>query len=145
MAGRCVTAFPEDQCILAYEAPLTPRQRTDRLLVSLLDSEQRLSWRARKRFKVVTPYGVLELGALHNMRFWPRREPRQLRLCVVPTGDLRRLPEGDIWTNLLLVVRAEPERFFAVANWRDAANQQWYRPPAPGLEKLGLWSSTSTT
>jgi hypothetical protein len=144
MAGRCVTAFPDEQCTLADDPPLTPRQKADRLLTSLLDSEQQLSWRATKRFRLDTPYGVLELGTIHNMPYWPRRERRQLNLCVVPTGDLARLPEADIWTNLLLVLRAEPERFFAVANWRRAGESQWYRPPPPGLEKLGSRSFTST-
>jgi hypothetical protein len=142
MAGRCVTAFSDEICRRAYEPPLTPRQKADRLLVSLLDDAQRLAWRSKKRFRLGTPYGVLELGALHNMAFWPRGphwdggHPKQLHLCVVPRGDLSRLPEADIWTNLLLVVRAEPERFFAIANWREPRHTSWYRSPLPGLHLL---------
>ena len=94
---------------------------------------------AKRRFRLSTPYGVLELGALHNMAFWPsglhwdRGHLKQLSLCVVPRGDFKRLPEADIWTNLLLVVRAEPERFFTVANWRGPSHTSWYRPPIAGL------------
>ena len=139
LAGRCVTAFSEEHCTLVYERPLTPREKAERLLVSLLDNQQRLAWHAKKRFRLGTPYGVLELGALHNMAFWPKGphwdpgHPKRVNLCVVPRGDLKRLPEADIWTNLLLVVRAEPERFFAVANWRDPSHTSWYRPPIAGL------------
>jgi hypothetical protein len=139
LAGRCVTAFSEEHCTLVYERPLTPREKAERLLVSLLDNQQRLAWHAKRRFRLSTPYGVLELGALHNMAFWPSGphwdpgHPKQLYLCVVPRGDFKRLPEADIWTNLLLVVRAEPERFFTVANWRGSSHTSWYRPPIAGL------------
>jgi hypothetical protein len=134
LAGRCVTAFPDNQCTFLHPHPLTPQQKADQLLRSLLDAEQRNSWHIKRRFRIETPYGVLQLGAMHNMRFWLRAERRELNLCVVPTGDLGGLPEADIWTNLLLVVRAEPERFFSVANWRQAGERQWHRPPAAGLE-----------
>ena len=138
LAGRCVTAFRDEQCAPSRRR-LTPRQKAEQLLISLLDEEQRLAWRAGKRFRLSTPYGVLELGALHNMAFWPTgrhwagERPKQLHLCVVPLGRTERLPEADIWTNLLLVVRAEPERFFAVANWRLPRQRTWYRPPIAGL------------
>jgi hypothetical protein len=141
LAGRCVTAFSDEVCARAsaYEPILSPRAKADRLLVSLLDEEQHLSWRAKKRFRLSTPYGVLEFGALFNMAFWPRGphwdkgHVKQFHLCVVPRGDFSRLPEADIWTNLLLVVRAEPERFFGVANWWCPGRPSWYRPPMPGL------------
>ncbi len=96
-------------------------KKSEQRLLVFLDDQQRLGTRwARQRFRLGTPYGVLELGALHRMAFWPRGPHwdtghlKQLYLCVVPRGDLKRLPEADIWTNLLLVVRAEPERFFSV-------------------------------
>ncbi|HEY1653141.1 MAG TPA: hypothetical protein VGG09_14750 [Acidimicrobiales bacterium] len=142
LAGRTVTAFTDEHCDIAHARPLTPREKAERLLVSLLDPQQRLAWSAKRRFRLGTPYGVLELGALHNMSFWPKGphwdpgHPKLLYLCVVPRGDLQRLPEADIWTNLLLVVRAEPERFFAVANWRAPSHTSWYRPPIAGL-RLG--------
>ena len=139
LAGRCVTAFRDGRCALPYERPHTPQQKAECLLVSLLDDEQRLTWRTKRRFQLSTRYGVLELGALHNMAFWPEGprwepgHPKQLYLCVVPQGNIKRLPEADVWTNLLLVVRAEPERFLAVANWRDTSQASWYRPPIAGL------------
>ncbi len=139
LTGRCVTAFTDEQCTRAYEPPLTPRQKAERLLASFLDDQQGQDWRLKRRFRLDTPYGVLELGALHHMAFWPRGphwdpgHPKQLYLCVVPRGDFKRLPEADVWTNLLLVVRAEPERFFMVANWRGPAHTSWYRPPISGL------------
>ncbi|HSZ35600.1 MAG TPA: hypothetical protein VK773_00805 [Acidimicrobiales bacterium] len=135
-----MTAFTDAQCVQPYEPRLTPREKAEDLLVSLLDSEQRLAWREKKRFRLSTPYGVLELGALHNMAFWPKGphwdpdRPGQVHLCVVPSGRIDRLPEADIWTNLLLVVRAEPERFFGVANWRAPRSNFWYLPPIPGLK-----------
>lgn len=140
LAGRRFTAFTDEHCLVPYERPLTPRDKAERLLVSLLDDHQRLDWRTHRRFRLDTPYGLLELGALHNMAFWPRGlhwergHPKKLHLCVVPRGDLKRLPPADVWTNLLLVVRAEPERFFAVANWRGPSHTSWYRPPIAGMK-----------
>jgi hypothetical protein len=142
LAGRRVTAFSDDLCELPYKPTLSPREKAERLFLSLLDDGQRREWRADRRCRVRTPYGLLELGALHDMSFWPAGRqwdpghPRRLHLCVVPTGNTRRLPEADIWTNLLLVVRAEPERFLAVANWRGPRHTCWYRPPIAGLHLI---------
>jgi hypothetical protein len=139
LAGRCVTAFSDAVCAAPYEPPLTPAQKAERLLVSLLDDRQRHDWRDKRRFRLGTPYGVLELGALHNMAFYPRGPHwdavhfKQVHLCVVPDGDLKRVPEADVWTNLLLVARAEPERFFSVANWWGPRDVSWHRPLIAGL------------
>jgi hypothetical protein len=143
LAGRCVTAFTDEECALPYRPPLTPREKAERLLTSLLDPAQRAQWRTNKRFGLETPYGVLELGVLHNMAFrptgphWSEHPCGPIHLCVVPRGELKRLPSADIWTNLLLVVRAEPERFFSVANWRIGNNYTWYRPPIRGIQLRG--------
>jgi hypothetical protein len=63
------------------------------------------------------PTGAVELGQLYNLRYRPRHG-RERRLCVVPKNH-STLPVADIWTNLLLTLRADPTRFFAVAVWRE--------------------------
>ena len=77
-----------------------------------------------------TEFGEVELGELFNIGFWPRTGG-EYRLCVVPTG--RRLPEPDIWTNLLLALKTDPVKFFRVANWRRSLVDKWSFGPVPGF------------
>ncbi len=103
-------------------------RRAEALLESLLDDGQRAEWRVRRRFWVPTPFGPVELGRVSDLRF-DRHDGRRLVLCVVPRrfGDL---PDADIWTNLLLVLRGEPRRFFDVANYRLPGGP-WQTGPVP--------------
>jgi len=87
----------------------------------------------RRRFLVETQFGNVELGELFNIGFWPRTGG-EYRLCVVPRG--RKLPEPDIWTNLLLVLKTDPVKFFRVANWRRPPNGKWSFGPVPGFSKM---------
>ena len=118
MAGRTVTAYSDAYCELPFEPPLSPRQKAWRLLSSLLDEEQRQTWRTRKTFLVTTAYGAVEFGALYNIGFWPHtpscsvRGIPPFRLCVVPAGGYDELPEADVWTNLLVVVRGRARAVF---------------------------------
>ena len=104
------------------------KHRADRLLESLLDDGQLESWRTCRRFWVSTAYGDVELGRFGRLAF-QRRDGARFTLCVVPTS-YRDLPEGDIWTNLLLALKSSPERFFEVANY-SAGDSQWRRGPVP--------------
>ncbi len=103
-------------------------RRAEALLVSLLDHNQRADWRRRRRFWVGSPYGAVELGRVSYLRF-DAHDGRHFTLCVVPTG-VSNLPDADIWTNLLLVLRAEPERFFDVANYCTPGGP-WRAGPVP--------------
>lgn len=133
MAGRRVLAFPDDQCLPnSWVRPLTPYERAEQLLLSLLTPEQATSWLGSKRFWVGTPYGDLQLGELSNMRF-KSHEGEELRLCVVPENHGRGLPPPDVWVNLLLAVNADPGSFFRVANW-SRRKGEWFLGPVPGLE-----------
>jgi hypothetical protein len=108
-----------------------PGLKASELLESLLTADQRADWQSRGRFWVDTPRGSVELGDLHNLAF---REARGVRLilCVEPE-DSQDLPDADIWTNLLLVLRAEPEHFFSVANWHHmyGPDRRWRPGPVP--------------
>jgi hypothetical protein len=84
---------------------------------------------------VPTQFGSLEFGDLFNIGFWPS-EGRELRLCVVPTGK-DDLPNADIWTNLLLALKADPKWFFTVANWRRPGGE-WHFGPVPGLGRTAM-------
>jgi hypothetical protein len=88
-------------------------QRADTLLRSLLDDVQLRDWNRNGHFWVPTPQGDVRLGTLYDLRHRPR-QGRPRTLCVVPTGH-DRLPEPDIWVNLLLMLRHDPQAFFAVA------------------------------
>ena len=102
----------------ATRARSAPSQTAARwLLESLLDEAQLASWRDRGRFEVPVPDGTVELGELYNLRY-RRHDGREFALCVVPSSHAS-LPLDDIWTNLLLMLRSDPERFFAVANYRE--------------------------
>jgi hypothetical protein len=136
MAGRTVIAFPESECLPNYVRRLTPSERAEILLRSLLDADQQAQWGRSQRFRVCTRYGEVEFGRMHDIGFWPDGGG-EFRLCVVPAGRGATLPEPDVWTNLLLVVRAEPERFFAVANWRRP-NGPWRPPPLPSLRASSM-------
>jgi hypothetical protein len=103
-------------------------RRAEALLVSLLDADQRMDWARRRRFWVQSAYGAVELGRVSHLRFHAY-DGRHLTLCVVPTG-VSNLPDADIWTNLLLVLRAEPERFFHVANYCTPGGP-WRAGPVP--------------
>jgi hypothetical protein len=105
-----------------------PDSVAERLLLSLLDAEQRQQWKANRTFWVDTPYGRLRLGRLYDLYFRPRIG-NALTLCVVPVDHLS-LPRCDIWTNLVLALRADPERFFRVANWRPLRGA-WQSGPVP--------------
>jgi hypothetical protein len=105
-----------------------PDSVAERLMLSLLDDEQREQWKANRTFWVDTPYGRLRLGRLYDLYFRPRIG-NALTLCVVPVDHLS-LPRCDIWTNLVLALRADPERFFRVANWRPLRGA-WQSGPVP--------------
>jgi hypothetical protein len=103
-------------------------QRAEALLESLLDDDQRAAWRSRRGFWVPTPYGQVELGRVSHLRF-TGHDGRHLVLCVVPAHS-SDLPAADIWTNLLLVLRGEPRRFFEVANY-CVPGRAWQPGPVP--------------
>lgn len=107
----------------------SPRASARRLLESLLHPDQLSQWRVTGRFAVPTPYGPVTLGRLYDLR-WRHPEWGPMRLCVVPVGH-EELPEEDVWVNLLLALRAMPERFFAVANWQDPRSGSWRPGPVP--------------
>ncbi len=86
------------------------------LLESLLDPYQRASWHERGCFEVPVVDGTVELGELYNLRY-RRTDGCEFSLCVVPRSHTT-LPLDDIWVNLLLVLRSDPEAFFRVANYR---------------------------
>jgi hypothetical protein len=139
LVGRIVTAFPGTE--IYSEPPQTtprpfrqesPNARAARLLRSLLSPEQRRDWVVRKRFVVPTGFGRLEFGELYNIGYWPS-SGGVYRLCVLPTGP--DLPRPDIWTNLLLALKANPPWFFTVANWRRPPDPAWYLGPVPGFEQ----------
>ena len=96
------------------------------LFVSLLDDTQRADWRRHGRCWVQTPKGPVRLGRLHDLRHRPvSHAGEEWSLCVVPSGP--PMPVADVWTNLLLVLAADPASFFRAANVR--ATQ--LRPTAP--------------
>jgi hypothetical protein len=103
-------------------------RRAEALLESLLDDEQRADWRRRRRFWVQTEFGAVELGRVSDLRF-EDLDGRRLTLCVVPVRS-SELPEADVWTNLLLVLRGEPRRFFEVANYCHPGGP-WQTGPVP--------------
>jgi hypothetical protein len=107
---------------------LPPRLAAERLLCSLLDPRQLRDWTDHGKFWVPTPFGPVQLGRLFHLRFRPW-EGEPLTLCVVPV-QFRSLPEADIWVNLLLALRADPQWFFTVANWRPPGGQ-WTHGPVP--------------
>jgi hypothetical protein len=110
----------------------TPDEVARTLLESLLSKGQLADWSKRGRFWVETPRGSIELGRLYSLRFRDRNGD-QLVLCVVPEDEID-LPNADIWTTLLLVLRTDPERFFDVANWRKHGSERWCRGPVPFSE-----------
>ncbi len=107
--------------------------RATALLESLLTPEQRSEWRRTHRFWVPTPFGDVQLGYLYHLDFRPSPPARPLVLCVVPVEPRRAtpMPQPDVWTNLLLVLHEDPERFFRVANWRPVGGGSWRPGPAP--------------
>jgi hypothetical protein len=111
----------------------TPEAKANALLESLLSPAQLLEWRRRRRFWVSSPQGKVQLGELYHLPFRPRAAGRTLVLCVVPDEPINRvrMPEPDVWANLLLVLRNDPARFFEVANWRFEDGGTWRRGPAP--------------
>jgi hypothetical protein len=122
---RGASTRPTERARMGYCSRPVRRAAVDRrsaeatageLLVSLLDHRQRADRARRGRWWVPTPRGPVELGGSpHAMRFWPDAHPsEEWSLCAVPTDPT--LPLGDVWSNLLLVLAVEPERFFAVAN-----------------------------
>lgn len=111
----------------------SPERRARDLFVSLLDDDQRAQWQRHRSCWVDTPRGPVRLGRLHDLRFRPVESPNEERsLCVVPTGE--PLPPSDVWTNLLLVLAADCDSFFAVANVRAVGLQPTppHPPPRPG-------------
>jgi len=74
--------------------------------------------------------GTVELGELCNMRY-RRTDGREFSLCVVPRAH-ESLPIEDIWVNLLLVLRSDPDEFFRVANYHRYNVNEGFRPgPVP--------------
>lgn len=140
LAGRIVMAFPDSGVQSEASGSVrrkprrkeSPEARAARLLRSLLNAEQRNDWVGRRKFVVPTQFGKLEFGELFNIGFWPSTGG-EYRLCVVPIG--KELPLPDIWTNLLLALKANPTWFFTVANWRRPPDRQWYLGPVPGFER----------
>lgn len=104
------------------------RERARQLLLSLLSPQQRQDFECSHRFRVDTELGVFELGRIGEIGF-ASRMGREYRLCVMPSGD--RLPYYDIWVNLLLFLRHDPEGFLKIANWRLASSDRWHRGPVP--------------
>jgi hypothetical protein len=116
--------------ILGEEVEWTdPDGVAEQLLVSLLNQQQRYEWDALRTFWVDTEFGKVRLGRLYDITFRPTRSEEPFRLCVVP-DDHHSLPVADIWTNLLLVLRGDPERFFRVANWQRGPGK-WHAGPVP--------------
>jgi hypothetical protein len=109
----------------------SPDEKASELLESLLSPRQLDQWRARRHFWVPTPHGSVQLGSPFNLRFRGRASNGELVLCVIPEGLEARpdLPEADIWINLLLMLRHDPDEFFRVANWRHAASRSWRHGP----------------
>ena len=106
------------------------RRSARRLLESLLDERQLASWRDCRRFDVAVADGTVELGELYNLRY-RRIDGRDFALCVVPRSH-ESLPIEDIWVNLLLVLRSDPDEFFRVANYRRYGMTEGFCPgPAP--------------
>lgn len=101
------------------ERDLAAHRRANELLESLLDEHQLASWRATNQFWVSGPFGHVRLGRLYDLTHRRSGHPDR-SLCVVPRGH-SRLPEPDVWTNLLLILRGAPQKFFQVAkvNRRD--------------------------
>jgi len=90
-------------------------RRAEELLRSLLDPSQLDDWESRRCFWVDTPRGPVRLGVLYKLLHHPYDQPDlEHTLCVVP-DRFQELPIADIWSNLLLVLAVEPERFFRVA------------------------------
>lgn len=94
-------------------------ERAEALLRSLLDPDQLREYNTTKHFWVEVPQGRLRFGRLYSIRFEPRGTNTVRLLCVVPERH-SELPGPDIWANLLLAVRHDPARFFAVAIDRTA-------------------------
>ncbi len=111
----------------------SPEAKANTLLESLLSPDELQEWRRDGRFWVSTPPGCVQLGQLYQLPFRPRNAGHDLVLCVVPDEPPRQppMPGPDVWANLLLVLRTDPERFFRVANWRFAGRGHWHRGPAP--------------
>jgi hypothetical protein len=95
--------------------------RADGLLASLLRPVELESWRATGSFWVHTEPGWFRFGTLYDIRYRSARWPWVERsICVVTEGfDERPLP--DLWAELVVVARAEPQRLAGVANFRGEA------------------------
>lgn len=105
-----------------------PQRRAQALFLSLLNERQRAQWERHERCWVDTPRGPVRLGQLHDLRFRPAHTPGQeWSLCVVTSGP--PLPLGDVWTNLLLVLSANPDEFFRVANVQTRSMHPSYPDP----------------
>jgi hypothetical protein len=99
-------------------------RRARELLESLLTEEQRDDYRRTGRFWVPTPRGPVRLGELYRLVHRPIDRPGvEDMLCVVPRS-YADLPLPDVWTNLLLTLAVEPERFFAVAVLQGTRRRQ---------------------
>jgi hypothetical protein len=118
----------DDDLATREVARVEATRRAEALLESLLDDRQRAQWRSRRGFWVPTPFGEVELGRISHLRF-NGVDGTRLVLCVLPTR-FSELPDADIWTNLLLVLHAEPLRFFGVANYRTPRGA-WQPGPVP--------------
>jgi hypothetical protein len=61
LAGRVVIAFPDIPPLLS------PYERADRLLRSLLTAEQIEDWETFEKFRVPSPFGILEFGQIFDI------------------------------------------------------------------------------
>lgn len=110
---------------LPYAAqPSRTRARTSgrarALLMSLLDARQQHELATLGHFWVHGDFGSVRLGRLYDLVHRSADRPDvERRLCVV-TRAHREIPPDDEWTSMLLTLAHDPDRFFAVANVREA-------------------------
>ena len=109
------TIWPSESSMERVAARRTAHERARELLLSLLNPFQREDYVHHSGFWVETARGRIRLGRLYNLEFRPKEKPYEKQiLCVLPVNH-ETLPLPDIWTNLLLVLNQDPDKFFRVA------------------------------
>lgn len=124
----------------ARPVPCSPRrptaaatERAEGLLASLLTPSQQHQRSRVGTFWVHVERGWFRLGALYDIRFRSARWPWVERsVCVVSEGYEGR-PTADLWAELVVVVRADPDAVVGVANWNGED-----RPRPPATDRAGL-------